>query len=156
MIHASAYFLITLLFAATGCAPQTKQFEGRNPHVITHPDALTANLAAIHEAAAKSGEWYECVGTASMEPLIIGQAYLVAVRVPYADLRVGDVVNYRPEWTGGRLTVHRLVSRDGGGFIASGDNNRWSESYERVTEAKYVDKVITIHSYVGVESTRIK
>ena len=40
--------------------------------------------------------------------------------------------------------LHRAVDRDSGGWIMSGDNNRWSERWDRVTPTTYMGTVVAL------------
>ncbi len=87
-------------------------------------------------------------GTRSMEPVIRGRVYVVAEPIPYDRIIQGDLLVYlgRPDATKPDRTsmLHRAVLRDKGGWLMSGDNNRWTESWDRVTPVTYVGTVTTI------------
>jgi len=80
-----------------------------------------------------------------MVPTIKDNFIIECIKVNFNELKVGDIVNYKPQWNNYKLTCHRLVMKDKYGFIASGDNNMYSESFERITEDNYVNKVIVIY-----------
>ncbi len=143
-----------LLSNLTGCKHDQAAYA--NPTIYRHKTLVEAKLSATAEARDIAGVHYQCIGTASMEPLIVGQAYVVCEWTPFSALKVGDIINYLPAWNYGRLTVHRIVAIDRGGLIMSGDNNRWSESWERVTADNYVNRVVSIHAWDGIENTRVR
>jgi hypothetical protein len=111
------------------------------------------------EAMVKSGELavlsggavFETTGTPSMEPLIHGKTYAVVIRTPFETISRKDILVYmgrpnaaKPE----RMRMlHRAVLHDSGGWIMSGDNNRWSESWDRVTPGTYVGTVVALYAY---------
>jgi hypothetical protein len=87
-------------------------------------------------------------GSPSMEPLIHGSVYVVIQKVPYETIQKADVLVYmgrldarRPDRT---CILHRAVDHDRGGWLMSGDNNRWSESWDRVTPDNYIGTVVMI------------
>lgn len=133
-----------------------EKYKDRNPAVVVHETAADARKAAIAEAVAIGGKHYQTSGTPSMEPLCVGKVFLVAAPKKYEELQQGEIANYRPKWANGGIVVHRLVQKDKGGWIASGDNNRNSENWERVKADNYLDAVVKIHTYKGAEKTRVK
>jgi len=87
-------------------------------------------------------------GSDSMAPLIRGAVYVLVQPRPYDSISRGDLLVYlgrpnaaKPERTS---MLHRAVLQDKGGWLMSGDNNRWSESWDRVTPSTYVGTVTTI------------
>lgn len=125
-----------------------------NPPVVMHDTEAEAAAAARLEASQNNGRLYRTGGTSSMEPLIVGQVYVVATPKPYDQLKEGDIMNYKPKWANGGVVIHRGVQKDKDGWIASGDNNPRSESWERIRPDNYLDTVTTIHTYKGAEKTR--
>ena len=87
-------------------------------------------------------------GTNSMEPLIHGRAYVVVEYQTYDTITRGDLLVYmgRPNArkTERKCMLHRAVMEDHGGWLMCGDNNRWSESWDRVTPASYIGTVTAI------------
>lgn len=87
-------------------------------------------------------------GTRSMEPVIRGRVYVVAESIPYDHITKGDLLVYMGRPNGAKpdrtSMLHRAVLRDKGGWLMSGDNNRWTESWDRVTPVTYVGTVTTI------------
>jgi len=136
--------------------PPAERYKDRNPVVVVHETAEDARKAAYSEASGLKGRVYRTVGTPSMEPFITGQVYVVGVPKPYDQLQQGEIANYRPKFANGSIVIHRLIQKDKGGWIGSGDNNRWSESNERIKQDNYLDAVVKIHTYKGAEKTRVK
>jgi hypothetical protein len=87
-------------------------------------------------------------GSPSMEPLIHGCAYVVVRKQPFAAIHKSDLLVYMgrldPHSLERTRTLHRAVDCDRYGWIMSGDNNRWSESWDRVTPDNYVGTVVMI------------
>lgn len=154
-----AFILLIAVILSTVAKPfqhASTRYKDRNPAVVMHDSEAAARKAAIAESSERSGKWYRTTGTGSMEPLVAGRVFMAAVPKPYEELKVGEIVNYKPKWANGDTVVHRLVQKDRGGFIASGDNNPRSESEERVKPDNYLNTVVTIHTYKGAEQTRVK
>ena len=84
----------------------------------------------------------------SMEPLIHGAAFAVVVKEDYSGIKKGDLLVYmgRPDASKPNRVkmLHRAVMHDRYGWIMSGDNNRWSESWDRVTPDTYLGIVKAI------------
>lgn len=109
-------------------------------------DDEAAKIAAFYDAIREmGGNAYVAADTGSMRPTLDGGDSILCLPVPYEDLKEGDIVNYRPKWNNGKLTIHRLVLKDKGGWIASGDGNKRSENWERVTKDNYVDRATQIY-----------
>lgn len=87
-------------------------------------------------------------GTNSMVPLINGKAYVVVQHRSYDTINRGDLLVYqgRPDAAKNEriCMLHRAVMKDKDGWLMSGDNNRWSESWDRVTPVTYLGTVTTI------------
>lgn len=87
-------------------------------------------------------------GTPSMEPLIHGRTYVVLKKQPYAQIQKSDILVYMgrldPRSPQRTCTLHRAVDNDRYGWLMSGDNNRWTESWDRVTPDNYVGTVVMI------------
>ena len=139
--------------------PPMEKYRDCNPKVVVHATQEEARIAAIDEASKSGGVAYNTSGTSSMEPLIVGKVYVVGTKVPYDQIKEGQVANYRAKWAaekGAGLVLHRLLQKDKDGWIASGDNNSRSENWGRVKPDNYVDVITTIHTYKGAEKTRVK
>jgi hypothetical protein len=131
--------------------PQSERFKKMNPAIVVHPTADDARVAAEAEAKKVGGKLYRTANTGSMRPTISGQSYVVGVKKPYDQIKEGEIGNYMPKWAKGQVVIHRFVQKDKGGWIASGDANKRSESWERVTPENYHDTVTAIHTYVGAD-----
>jgi hypothetical protein len=86
-----------------------------------------------------------------MEPLIHGRIYAVIQKRAYETIRKFDLLVYmgRPDASLPirERMLHRAVKHDRHGWIMSGDNNRWSESWDRVTPNTYVGTVVALFAY---------
>lgn len=123
-------------------------------------DDKRANAAAHLHAVRLKGFCSDTTGTTSMEPLIVGRHFAVNAPIPYEELKEGDIAVYvrtdrfgKP-LPGSPMSLHRLVARDKGGWIPSGDNNKRSENWMRVTKDNYKGKTVALYGYKGVENTR--
>lgn len=87
-------------------------------------------------------------GTPSMEPLIRGQAYVLIQYLPYDTITRGDLLVYQGRPNAAKADrvcmLHRAVMLDKGGWLMCGDNNRWTEAWDRVTPVTYLGTVTTI------------
>lgn len=85
--------------------------------------------------------------TGSMRPLLEGGDYVVLKRVPYAEIKEGDVLSYYATWQSATApaVIHRAVQKDAYGWIMSGDSVSTTESFARVTEHNYLGKLIAIY-----------
>jgi signal peptidase I len=118
------------------------------PPTVRTATRVEAHLSALDEANSLQGRGctYYVLNTRSMEPALWGGDYIVVESVPYSQLQRGDIIAYWADWLPGNVPVtHRLVEKDRGGWILSGDNNRHSESYSRVTEANYIGKLVRVY-----------
>lgn len=143
-----------LLVASCGYAPRI------DPPVYWDQTPAQAKLAAEAHARDIGGTAYQTVGV-SMEPLLVAGDWIVTDPKQSFDVKrlQGRVIVYLPDprllpympgATLNTLIGHRAVAADGGGIIASGDNNRYSEARGRVTAANYRGEV------VGIYTTRSK
>jgi hypothetical protein len=112
---------------------------------------VAAFSAASLYAAKVGGSLILTSGTPSMEPLIHGRTYVVVQRLPYASIAKHDILLYkgRPDASkpDQKAMLHRAVLHDSYGWMMSGDNNRWSESWDRVTPDTYLGTVVAIFSF---------
>jgi signal peptidase I len=122
--------------------PQHERYKASNP-VLEETDESHFDVAK-RDYPDGGYKIYQVAPTGSMQPTMDGGDYVIAVKMPYEDLKEGDIINYTPKWNNGGLVVHRLVQKDKGGWIASGDANKRSESWERVTPETYRDKAVKI------------
>jgi hypothetical protein len=111
-------------------------------------DALWA--ARVY-ATGQGGSLVETSGTPSMEPLIHGKTYAVIKRCPFDAVVKRDILVYRGRPDASRpqrvTMLHRAVMHDRKGWIMSGDNNRWSESWDRVTPETYIGTVKALFAF---------
>jgi signal peptidase I len=78
----------------------------------------------------------------SMMPFIRDGDVVVVTTTESTEVGVGDVICYeRPP---GRLFLHRIIGRDGDGFVAKGDALAFTELVER---AHVLGKVITVERH---------
>jgi hypothetical protein len=119
-----------------------------NAHFTNQSEAFSACVAY---AASNGGTVVTTSGTPSMEPLIHGKTFAVVQNRPYASIALRDLVVYMGRPDGSKPTrmkmLHRAVEHDGGGWIMSGDNNRWSESWDRVTPQTYGGVVVALFGF---------
>jgi hypothetical protein len=112
---------------------------------------LDALLACENCATVNGGTVVTTSGTPSMEPLIHGKSYAVIVKRPYESIAKRDILVYmgRPDASkpDRMKMLHRAVLHDKYGWMMSGDNNRWSESWDRVTPETYVGIVVALFEY---------
>ena len=108
-------------------------------------------MACADYAAATGGFVVITSGTPSMEPLIHGKTYVVILNLPYQAIAKSDLLVYlgRPDSSSPDRVkmLHRAVHHDQYGWVMSGDNNRWSESWDRVTPKTYVGVVMALFEY---------
>ena len=90
-------------------------------------------------------------GTNSMAPLIKGKAYVVVQYRRYDTINQGELLVYQGRPNAAKKNrlcmLHRAVLKDKYGWLMSGDHNRWSESWDRVTPVTYLGTVTTILSF---------
>lgn len=107
--------------------------------------------AACVYATGMGGALVETSGTPSMEPLIHGKTYAVIKRCPFDAVVKRDILVYRGRPDASRpqrvTMLHRAVMHDRKGWIMSGDNNRWSESWDRVTPETYIGTVKALFAF---------
>ena len=120
-----------------------------NPPVYACADEGQAIDAAAKTAAERPGRTlHEVAPTGSMVPLIPkARCYLVTEAIPFESIRLGMVATYSAAWHPGTPLVHRLVARDKLGYIASGDANKHTESFDRVTPANFMGEVVGIWTF---------
>jgi hypothetical protein len=119
-----------------------------NTHFASQSEAFAA---CVSYAAANGGTVVTTSGTPSMEPLIHGKTFAVVQKRPFESIALRDLVVYMGRPDGSKPTrvkmLHRAVEHDCGGWIMSGDNNRWSESWDRVTPQTYGGVVVALFGY---------
>jgi len=86
-----------------------------------------------------------------MEPLIHGQTYVVVQKRAYKLIEKSDLLVYMGRPNASKpdraKMLHRAVMCDRHGWVMSGDNNRWSESWDRVTPETYIGTVVALFEY---------
>ncbi len=133
-----------LAMLLSGCSPTPRL----DPPLFTYPTEAMTQLSAQARARDILGTVYTVADTHSMEPLLRGGDRIVVAppeRAPYAELKVGQVITYRADWYTKHPVTHRLVQKDSGGWILSGDANPRSEASWRVTEKSYLGTVDGIY-----------
>jgi hypothetical protein len=143
-------FLCVALSVCLGTPARAEPLD-HNPVKFKCANMQKALLAAKAFAQATRGSLILTSGTASMEPLIHGRVYVVLEKTPYEAITYKDILAYD-----GRLNadsplhqtiLHRTVGRDRFGWLMSGDNNRWSESWDRVTPANYLGRAVALFEF---------
>lgn len=88
------------------------------------------------------GYTYSVVPTDSMEPEIMVGDSVIAKKVDFEDLEIGnDIIYHYVTEKLDIFIVHRIIREENGGFITQGINNN-SEDDVLVTEDNYVAKVV--------------
>jgi hypothetical protein len=137
----------TLFSTATAATTTTSH----DPIKAVYANQRQALLAATSFARLTGGSLILTSGTHSMEPLIHGKTYAVIVKRAYASISPRDLLVYQGRPNAAKadtLTIlHRAVLHDRYGWLMSGDNNRWSESWDRVTTDNYAGTVIALFAF---------
>lgn len=135
--------LLTLLVLASGCGRPAHI----DPPVFRYDVDMLSRLSAEAHARDVKGEVFKVANTGSMEPFLTGGDWVVVSRVPFAELKDGEIIVYRAQWTpkGSPPVCHRIVGRDKYGLIMSGDANKHSEARWRVNDADYAGKLIAVY-----------
>lgn len=121
-----------------------------NPTVVACKDRQDAEIEAnIYANANPPALIYPMLGdTGSMVPLIPKHGCsAVGKPIPFADVMLGTVVVYRPDWNNKNPVVHRLVAKDKLGFLASGDSTPRTESWERVTADNFSSVIVSLYTF---------
>lgn len=156
------HHLITLGLAALAAALLGLSACGHPKHIdppmFTYPTETLTRLSAEARAKDIGGMVFWVADTHSMEPLLKGGDYIVLAppsRAPYAALKAGQVITYKATWYSKHPVTHRTRTKDGYGWVVSGDNvrpdiaadgrDRHSEASYRVTEASYLGTVDGIY-----------
>jgi hypothetical protein len=123
----------------------------RNPAKIQYATQRQALLAAASYAKLTGGSLILTSGTHSMEPLIHGKTYAVIVKEPFQAINQRDLLVYRGRPDANKADtatiLHRAVQHDKYGWLMSGDNNRWTESWDRVTPDNYSGTVVALFAF---------
>jgi hypothetical protein len=152
LLARTALLLLALSAAASTVAASPDTV--RNPSKVQYATQREAMLAANLYARSSGGSLILTSGTASMKPLIQGKVYAVIVKRPYASIAKSELLVYQGRANAtkaDRQTIlHRAVLQDKYGWMMSGDNNRWSESWDRVTSDNYVGTVVALFAFPQV------
>jgi signal peptidase I len=128
--------LVSILALATGCSTTGQTSAPRSS--VSREHALTlANITA----QTVGGEVFTIAPTGSMKPTLDESSVVAVEKVPFAQLRQGDIVIYRSG--SGAPIIHRLYEQHGNRWLVLGDNNG-SIDREAVTEANFVGRVCAI------------
>jgi len=131
------------------------------------------SYSAIEMATGESAP-FTLVGGTSMQPTIMTGTFVIVGKVPFSQLKVGDVIFFAPQIAQDRqcvhstesslaqettvpcYVIHRIVSisstANGGEYVTTkGDNNNVSIQYydTNITSSMYVGKVILQVPYLG-------
>ncbi len=146
--------LVSLGYATT---PNTANHysPGTNPRKIVCQSRDEALVLGNSLASDTGSVLFLTSGSKSMEPLIKGRAYVVVQTLPFDRIIKGELLVYLGHPSAANMQnptcmLHRTVLQDKGGWIMSGDNNRWSESWDRVTKSTYIGTVTTILEFPQV------
>lgn len=120
--------------AKTQCASKQEAFQAAQLYALLHGGLLVLTS-----------------GTPSMEPLIHGKTYVVVEKRPYASISLNDILMYQGRANANlpktQAMLHRAVAHDRYGWMMRGDNNRYTESWDRVTPQTYVGTLVAIFSF---------
>lgn len=125
------------------------------PKVLCASDGEAGMKALLWQMENPGGRIVPVLGTGSMAPFIPAApqgrnpmetvvAMLGVVRVPFDSIREGDLLTYTADFSQGHPVCHVAAKKEGRGWIMSGLNNRYSETWTRVTEETYIAKVVVV------------
>lgn len=93
------------------------------------------------------------IATGSMEPEYLTNSIVIIREDAYEDLKVGDVIAFKPELLGGAGAMHRIVESTEEGLITKGDNNAFNDD-GYVTADNYIGRAIwhtnALAGYIGM------
>ena len=137
------FALLIVLVLASGCGRAVPI----DPPVFRYDIEMLTRLSAEAHARSVNGEVFKLANTGSMEPFLTGGDWLVVSRVPFNELKDGEIILYRAQWADKGLppVCHRIAGRDRHGLIMSGDANKHSEARWRVNDADYAGKLIAVY-----------
>ncbi len=138
---------IALGLFQTGCATSASSSAGVAPRSSVSRDHALS-LARL-TATAVGGEVYTIAATGSMKPTLDESSVVTVEKVPFADLRKGDIIIYRS--ASGGPVIHRLYHKNGDKWLVLGDNNPTIDR-EAVTSANLLGRVCAIF-YTAAGST---
>lgn len=117
----------------------------------TVPEAGTAPRSSVSREHALSlaqitastvgGQVFTIAATGSMKPTLDESSVVTAEKVPFAQLRRGDIIIYRS--AAGFPIIHRLYEQHGESWLVLGDNNG-AVDREAVTPDNFMGRVCAI------------
>jgi signal peptidase I len=138
---------IALGLFQTGCTTSANSTANIAPRSSVSRDHALS-LARL-TATAVGGEVYTIAATGSMKPTLDESSVVTVEKVPFSELRRGDIIIYRS--AGGGPVIHRLYQQNGDKWLVLGDNNP-SIDREAVTSANLLGRVCAIF-YTAAGST---
>lgn len=136
------FFIAAALLGAmafhTGCASTGSSARVAPRSSVSRDHALS--LAQL-TATAVGGEVYTIAATGSMKPTLDESSVVAVEKVPFSELRRGDIVIYRS--ASGGPVIHRLYEQHGDRWLVLGDNNA-SIDREAVTGSNLLGRVCAI------------
>jgi hypothetical protein len=121
--------------------------EGNPLKIVCRTRAEAQQLANAYLAEYPGSALYVTSGS-SMEPFITARSLVVAQPRPYQQIQKGELLIYmgRPDADRADRTcmLHRAVLQDRDGWLMCGDNNRWTETWDRVTPANYMGTAVVV------------
>lgn len=78
------------------------------------------------------------IATGSMEPEYLTHSIVIIKKDDYEEIKVGDVVAFKPEQLNGAGAMHRVIKEVPEGYITKGDNNDFED-----------EGYLTIENYTG-------
>lgn len=126
-----------LCWTAAGCTSVARYPLPSDPVPQFEPSELAAWVNAEAYAIENGGDVYRATSGSMVPTLLVGD-YVVIEEKPWPDFVAPKIARYQADWlpANADTVLHRIVGRDSGGLIMSGDSNPFSESRWRVTEAK--------------------
>jgi signal peptidase I len=115
---ACASALLLLAAFQVGCATTGSAAKVAPRSSVSRDHALS--LAQL-TANAVGGQVYTVAPTGSMKPTLDESSVVTVEKIPFSELRRGDIVIYRS--AGGAPVIHRLYEQSGDGWLVLGDNN---------------------------------
>lgn len=141
---------IALLFGwVAGCQPAHI-----DPPVLQFPTEAKRNVEAKKYETTVKGFSFTASNTHSMEPTIWSGDWLVEIKKPIEQVEVGEVITAHGDWQKPEdpPETHRVVDKDAGGLMVSGDNVNpvqadgiHSENQYRIRNDNYIGTVVRIY-----------
>jgi signal peptidase I len=130
--------LVVLAAFHTGCATSGSSARIAPRSSVSRDHALS--LAQL-TATAVGGQVYTIAATGSMKPTLDESSVVTVEKVPFSELRRGDIIIYRS--ASGGPVIHRLYEQHGDRWLVLGDNNA-SIDREAVTHSNLLGRVCAI------------